>query len=144
MPKSSSVLSLSSQHKPGSDDSTSNSRMSDVALRKKKNADAQAAFRARRANYIATLEETGSVISKKSPLAFNIKLVPVQSLASSPWFCNYRTRVEKLEMKHRSCDMRMAACGMNFENAKSSGEYCGKLEKQTKVQSPTICHLCQH
>lgn len=32
--------------------------MSDVALRKKKNADAQAAFRARRANYIATLEET--------------------------------------------------------------------------------------
>ncbi|KAL0571816.1 hypothetical protein V5O48_010146 [Marasmius crinis-equi] len=32
--------------------------MSDVALRKKKNADAQAAFRARRANYISTLEET--------------------------------------------------------------------------------------
>ncbi|KAI0286968.1 hypothetical protein BGY98DRAFT_1086916 [Russula aff. rugulosa BPL654] len=34
------------------------SRISDTALRKKKNADAQAAFRARRANYIATLEET--------------------------------------------------------------------------------------
>ncbi|PFH54493.1 hypothetical protein AMATHDRAFT_134663 [Amanita thiersii Skay4041] len=33
-------------------------KLSDVALRKKKNADAQAAFRARRANYIATLEET--------------------------------------------------------------------------------------
>ncbi|KAL0951165.1 hypothetical protein HGRIS_007896 [Hohenbuehelia grisea] len=33
-------------------------KMSDVALRKKKNADAQAAFRARRANYISTLEET--------------------------------------------------------------------------------------
>jgi thymidylate synthase len=32
--------------------------MSDVTLRKKKNADAQAAFRARRANYIAILEET--------------------------------------------------------------------------------------
>lgn len=32
--------------------------MSDIAVRKKKNADAQAAFRARRANYIATLEET--------------------------------------------------------------------------------------
>ncbi|KAH8120372.1 hypothetical protein DFH11DRAFT_1722170 [Phellopilus nigrolimitatus] len=32
--------------------------MSEIALRKKKNADAQAAFRARRANYIATLEET--------------------------------------------------------------------------------------
>lgn len=34
-------------------------RVNDIALRKKKNADAQAAFRARRANYIATLEETG-------------------------------------------------------------------------------------
>jgi hypothetical protein len=33
--------------------------VSDAALRKKKNADAQAAFRARRANYISTLEETG-------------------------------------------------------------------------------------
>jgi hypothetical protein len=32
----------------------------DAAMRKKKNADAQAAFRARRANYIATLEEAGS------------------------------------------------------------------------------------
>ncbi|CCM01974.1 uncharacterized protein FIBRA_04047 [Fibroporia radiculosa] len=42
--------------KTGSDDSPS--RMSEAALRKKKNADAQAAFRARRANYIATLEET--------------------------------------------------------------------------------------
>ncbi len=40
------------------DDSVS--RISDTVLRKKKNADAQAAFRARRANYIATLEETGS------------------------------------------------------------------------------------
>ena len=35
-------------------------QLNDVALRKKKNADAQAAFRARRANYIATLEETGN------------------------------------------------------------------------------------
>ena len=44
----------SSASKAGSDDS-----QLDVADRKKKNADAQAAFRARRANYIATLEETG-------------------------------------------------------------------------------------
>ena len=44
--------------KAGSDDSSA--RVSDAALRKKKNADAQAAFRARRANYIATLEETGA------------------------------------------------------------------------------------
>ncbi|THV04923.1 hypothetical protein K435DRAFT_774195 [Dendrothele bispora CBS 962.96] len=33
-------------------------QLTDIALRKKKNADAQAAFRARRANYISTLEET--------------------------------------------------------------------------------------
>lgn len=33
-----------------------------VTDRKKKNADAQAAFRARRANYIATLEETGVAV----------------------------------------------------------------------------------
>ncbi|OBZ79324.1 hypothetical protein A0H81_01147 [Grifola frondosa] len=46
----------SAQSKTGSDGSSS--RMSEAALRKKKNADAQAAFRARRANYIATLEET--------------------------------------------------------------------------------------
>jgi hypothetical protein len=44
------------------------SRLSDIALRKKKNADAQAAFRARRANYIATLEETGP---DTCPLSFS-------------------------------------------------------------------------
>ncbi|KAI0271359.1 hypothetical protein BC834DRAFT_438519 [Gloeopeniophorella convolvens] len=43
---------------PATPKDDSSSRVSDTALRKKKNADAQAAFRARRANYIATLEET--------------------------------------------------------------------------------------
>ncbi|KAI0307740.1 hypothetical protein B0F90DRAFT_1813150 [Multifurca ochricompacta] len=43
---------------PSTPKDDSSSRISDTALRKKKNADAQAAFRARRANYIATLEET--------------------------------------------------------------------------------------
>ncbi|EJC97714.1 uncharacterized protein FOMMEDRAFT_162737 [Fomitiporia mediterranea MF3/22] len=38
-------------------------KMSEITLRKK-NADAQAAFRARRANYIATLEETGPSAAK--------------------------------------------------------------------------------
>ncbi|KAF9459903.1 hypothetical protein BDZ94DRAFT_1170722 [Collybia nuda] len=56
MPKSNPTPSPKTHHKLGSDDSTS--RMTDIAVRKKKNADAQAAFRARRANYIATLEET--------------------------------------------------------------------------------------
>lgn len=46
-----------SAHSKASSDDCSN-RLSEAALRKKKNADAQAAFRARRANYIATLEET--------------------------------------------------------------------------------------
>ncbi|KAJ8702623.1 hypothetical protein PTI98_001325 [Pleurotus ostreatus] len=54
MPKS--PPSSPTENKLQQDDNTS--RLSDVALRKKKNADAQAAFRARRANYIATLEET--------------------------------------------------------------------------------------
>lgn len=40
-------------------DKEDSAQLSDAALRKKKNADAQAAFRARRANYISTLEETG-------------------------------------------------------------------------------------
>ncbi|KAF5370219.1 hypothetical protein D9615_010062 [Tricholomella constricta] len=56
MPKSNSTMSPTTHNKQASDEPPS--RMSDVALRKKKNADAQAAFRARRANYIATLEET--------------------------------------------------------------------------------------
>jgi len=56
MPKSNPSTSPKDSH---GDDPT---RVSDVALRKKKNADAQAAFRARRANYIATLEETGSTL----------------------------------------------------------------------------------
>lgn len=43
---------------PKPDDVTTPRPLSDVALRKKKNADAQAAFRARRAAYISTLEAT--------------------------------------------------------------------------------------
>jgi hypothetical protein len=42
---------------------TAKSLTDDAAMRKKKNADAQAAFRARRANYIATLEEAGKSAS---------------------------------------------------------------------------------
>ncbi|THH02880.1 hypothetical protein EW026_g12 [Hermanssonia centrifuga] len=45
-----------SSSKAGSDDNVPG----ESAQRKKKNADAQAAFRARRANYIATLEDAGS------------------------------------------------------------------------------------
>ena len=48
--------------KAGSDDNSD-----EAAQRKKKNADAQAAFRARRANYIATLEAAG--ISSRPLLA---------------------------------------------------------------------------
>ncbi|KAF7791848.1 hypothetical protein EIP86_002872 [Pleurotus ostreatoroseus] len=48
----SSLSPIASKHSP-------DLAVDDAAQRKKKNADAQAAFRARRANYIATLEETG-------------------------------------------------------------------------------------
>ncbi|KAI0033162.1 hypothetical protein K488DRAFT_70085 [Vararia minispora EC-137] len=43
---------------PLSDDKDDQGHLSDSIMRKKKNAEAQAAFRARRANYISTLEET--------------------------------------------------------------------------------------
>jgi hypothetical protein len=59
MPKSPSTL-TNNIHKAASEEPSF--RSTDVAMRKKKNADAQAAFRARRANYIATLEETGKTI----------------------------------------------------------------------------------
>jgi hypothetical protein len=64
MPKSPRSSPSSANAKTTGDDS--NSRISDIALRKKKNADAQAAFRARRANYIATLEETGLLLLKSN------------------------------------------------------------------------------
>ena len=57
MPKSPRASPSSANQKSPTNDT--NSRLSDIALRKKKNADAQAAFRARRTNYINTLEETG-------------------------------------------------------------------------------------
>jgi hypothetical protein len=47
-------------HNGPSDSASPDAMVSDQSERKKKNADAQAAFRARRANYIATLEETGA------------------------------------------------------------------------------------
>jgi len=56
MPKSPRASPSSLNQKSPTND---NSRLSDIALRKKKNADAQAAFRARRNNYIITLEATG-------------------------------------------------------------------------------------
>jgi hypothetical protein len=71
MPKSNQSCSPPLPHaKPASDESTQ--RLSDVALRKKKNADAQAAFRARRANYIATLEETGRLHSFSPRVSYNL------------------------------------------------------------------------
>ncbi|KAF9453800.1 hypothetical protein P691DRAFT_557479 [Macrolepiota fuliginosa MF-IS2] len=56
MPKSPRSSPSSTNPKSAIDDA--GLHLTDIALRKKKNADAQAAFRARRANYIATLEET--------------------------------------------------------------------------------------
>ena len=67
--------------KAGSDDGAV-ARLSDAALRKKKNADAQAAFRARRANYIATLEETGA--PKPSPSRGSRQLIPPRPAPALP------------------------------------------------------------
>ncbi|EJD07171.1 uncharacterized protein FOMMEDRAFT_152542 [Fomitiporia mediterranea MF3/22] len=60
-------------------------KMSKIALRKKKNADAQAAFRARRANYIATLEETGPVMDwSRTGLELGSGPLPVHIQVRSP------------------------------------------------------------
>lgn len=69
---------------PPSSRPSPDSGVDDAAQRKKKNADAQAAFRARRANYIATLEETGS-----SPVRCT------HPSARSPSFCTV-TNLEKV------------------------------------------------
>ncbi|TFY75343.1 hypothetical protein EWM64_g8668, partial [Hericium alpestre] len=56
-----------------SSQSKDDARLSDAALRKKKNADAQAAFRARRANYIATLEETGQILTNLEAVVLQLQ-----------------------------------------------------------------------
>ncbi|KAJ3786632.1 hypothetical protein GGU11DRAFT_684425 [Lentinula aff. detonsa] len=58
MSSSTTTTTTTTKQSPKSDERQHPSRMSDIALRKKKNADAQAAFRARRTSYIVTLEET--------------------------------------------------------------------------------------
>ncbi|KAJ3750356.1 hypothetical protein DFH05DRAFT_1455390 [Lentinula detonsa] len=58
MSSSTTTTTTTTKQSPQSDERQHPSRMSDIALRKKKNADAQAAFRARRTSYIATLEQT--------------------------------------------------------------------------------------
>jgi hypothetical protein len=73
------------------------SRVSDTALRKKKNADAQAAFRARRANYIATLEETGLCplpFQYTSELSYFISSPKSQTWKQ--WSYNFRIPVVRL------------------------------------------------
>lgn len=55
-------------------------------MRKRKNADAQAAFRARRANYIANLEETGMCLSRSVRCLLN---TPVEGAAPSVLYPTY-------------------------------------------------------
>jgi hypothetical protein len=101
MPKDSSPP--SSYSKASSDDPSY--RMSDLALRKKKNADAQAAFRARRANYIATLEETG----QKIPLGTSVtKFLPltVPSLVTSLESVVLQLQDSCREAKHEASELR--------------------------------------
>ena len=66
----------SSTSKTGSDDGSHHMVDQTVNDRKKKNADAQAAFRARRANYIATLEETGQSVVRCAQLLPSRMIMP--------------------------------------------------------------------
>ena len=113
MPQSQSPTSTTSK---GSDDNIpSNTRMSmsEAALRKKKNADAQAAFRARRANYIATLEETGACLSL-------IVICPAHTRAylerhfqlptSKRWSSSSRTHARMLRARLLSFVLKITVC----------------------------------
>jgi hypothetical protein len=86
-------------------------RMSDIALRKKKNADAQAAFRARRANYIATLEETGTknILPYSRDLFISLSCYTVTSLESVVLqlqdSCR-ETRAEAQELRQQNASLR--------------------------------------
>ncbi|KAL1951954.1 hypothetical protein VTO73DRAFT_1103 [Trametes versicolor] len=89
--------------KTGSDGDGSSSRVSDAALRKKKNADAQAAFRARRANYIATLEETVTNLeSVVLQLQDSCRALDTQLQESRQEASRYRT-----ELDHKESMIRM-------------------------------------
>lgn len=140
MPNKSGQTSSSSPSHSAQVSSDSNSRMSDVAIRKKKNADAQAAFRARRANYIATLEETGWILSVRARL---IGAHLLQSLVLSPLFCNCKIRAERLGRMPLSCDKPTHVYAMNFANEKSFGRPFGIQGSQEKVLVLMICLLCR-
>ena len=88
--------------------SSPTSRMSDVAIRKKKNADAQAAFRARRANYIATLEETGNTIPHPFlPLAHSRLVTSLESVVLQLQESCRESRNEALELRQENDRLRL-------------------------------------
>jgi hypothetical protein len=113
MPKSNPAASPSTVHhlqpKHASDEPSS--RLSDVALRKKKNADAQAAFRARRANYIATLEETGSIFSPAQYfnyvlIHFLVKVTSLESVVLQLQDSCRESRHETQELRQENTRLR--------------------------------------
>ncbi|THH16995.1 hypothetical protein EW146_g3735 [Bondarzewia mesenterica] len=121
---------------PSKDDSAA--RLSDAALRKKKNADAQAAFRARRANYIATLEETGQsfffLITPPSPLTrmpytvTNLEAVVLQLQDS----CR-EARAEATELRQENFQLKHA--GREREKILESSLANEKESRTTAVNS---------
>ena len=107
------------------------SRVSDTALRKKKNADAQAAFRARRANYIATLEETGlfpilSLSITTLPLPF---LSLLKSRIWKLWSCSSKTLVVRPVQMRTSSVKTTIASELLEGNGRNSGGPCGRPKK---------------
>lgn len=128
MPQSLSPTSTNS--KAGSDDNNNNNtttRMShsEAALRKKKNADAQAAFRARRANYIATLEETGSSTSYISG-RHDVHITLLQSPTSRPLSYSSKIHARTPRTMPLSCVQRMPACASLTGRGRGFGGHCGR------------------
>ena len=141
MPKSNPTLSPSTTNahssptKSNTDDAVN--KLTDVALRKKKNADAQAAFRARRANYIATLEETGNVLFFHRFIMLDITL---QSPALNQSCCSYRIPAKIHGEKLGLSATRTRIYATSTENVKSFGERSGRLRKQVQRNY----HRCHH
>lgn len=87
-------------------------------LRKKKNADAQAAFRARRQNYISTLEETGiPLVPSPSPVSDHSSQSPVSSLSSS----SSKTRAERPAIRTWTCAKRIPDSATRIASERNTG-----------------------
>lgn len=124
MPKSTSPPSTRKPHEAGDAN----------LLRKKKNADAQAAFRARRQNYISTLEETG-IRLLQYPIISAIDRNPVTSLESVVLQLQESSR----ETRRENMELRQEASRLRYESRERE-KYWRTLIQTRKPSQATDHH----